>query len=229
MVISPTRYLWLLPLTLIPQRFMEGPAPFGADTSGGIIPMPHILLYYAIFFGFGALYYDCDPVDRKVGRFWWLTIPVGLLIYGLGMSLMLNRVGRGLAPGPAHFLSMILSVSYAWLMTFAFIGMFRAMISREIKWVRYLSDSSYWLYLAHLPLILVLQWIVRDWAMSPILKFLMICLVTTALLLLSYEFLIRYGWVGKMLNAHEYAGSKCLLKRKKITLALNMGTRVNDH
>ena len=32
---------------------------FGPDTSVGLLPVPTILLYYAIFFFFGAMYFDC--------------------------------------------------------------------------------------------------------------------------------------------------------------------------
>ena len=57
LVLSPARYLWLIPLTMIPQWFMGdgGASPiFGPDTSTGLLPIPHVFAYYAIFFGFGA-------------------------------------------------------------------------------------------------------------------------------------------------------------------------------
>ncbi|MEO1980627.1 MAG: acyltransferase family protein, partial [Fuerstiella sp.] len=52
---SSIRYAWLIPLTIVPQSMMGLLFPnFGPDTSAGLLPMPHILLYYAIFFFFGA-------------------------------------------------------------------------------------------------------------------------------------------------------------------------------
>ncbi len=59
LVLSPARYLWLIPVTMILQSFMGdgGASPiFGPDTSTGLLPIPHVFAYYAIFFGFGALY-----------------------------------------------------------------------------------------------------------------------------------------------------------------------------
>ncbi len=51
LVVSPLRYLWLIPVTLIPQSSMGLLYPtFGPDTSAGIVPIPAVLLYYAIFF-----------------------------------------------------------------------------------------------------------------------------------------------------------------------------------
>ena len=56
---SPLRYLWLVPLTMLPQAFMGLKSPsFGPDTSVGLLPLPQVLFYYTIFFGFGASYYD---------------------------------------------------------------------------------------------------------------------------------------------------------------------------
>ena len=67
LILSPMRLLWLVPLTVVPTWLMQ--FEFGPDTSMGIIPMPHVLAYYAIFF-FGVFYYECN--DQK-GR---LAMPI---------------------------------------------------------------------------------------------------------------------------------------------------------
>ena len=50
---------------------------------------------------------------------------------------------------------MTLQVVFAWGMTFGLIGLCRSLLKRENRVVRYISDSSYWLYIAHLPLVLL--------------------------------------------------------------------------
>ena len=84
---SPLRYLWLVPLTMLPQAFMgiENPS-FGPDTSVGLLPLPQVLFYYAIFFGFGALYYDCKDVTGRLGKRWYITLPFAVFIlFPVGM------------------------------------------------------------------------------------------------------------------------------------------------
>ena len=85
-------------------------------------------------------------------------------------------------------------------MSFGFIGLFRRFFSKENKGIRYLSDSAYWLYLAHLPLIMIIQIWVSDWTWPSFTKLIFICALTVIPLLLIYEYMVRYVWVGTMLN-----------------------------
>ena len=77
----------------------------------------------------------------------------------------------------------VLQVVYAWGMSLGLIGLFRILIPRERRGVRYLSDSAYWLYVAHLPVVVIAQAIVRDWSLPAEAKFLLISVVVTATLL----------------------------------------------
>jgi len=64
----PLCFVWLVPLTMLTQSQMhsEGTVPgFGPDTSTGLIPVPHVLLHYAIFFNFGALMFVYRGADKK--------------------------------------------------------------------------------------------------------------------------------------------------------------------
>ncbi len=210
MVLSPARYLWLVPLTMIPQWFMGagGSSPlFGPDTSAGLLPIPHVLAYYAIFFGFGALYFEFDDRSGRVGERWWLPLSIALLVvFPIGMALSAGWLGpRGAGPNPLarRTLSVVLQSAYPWLMTFGLMGLFRRYCPSESPKMRYLSDSAYWLYLAHLPLIIAAQYVVRDWPLPALVKFLLIVAVVTAFLLWTYQTLVRYTWLGRFLNGRR--------------------------
>ena len=190
---------------MIPQSLMGLVVPsFGPDTSLGLLPMPHILLYYALFFFFGALYFDCDDPDGRVGKWWWLALPVGLfIVFPFGLEFSTGAFGfrqEIFDPAMARTAAVALQVIYAWMMTFGFIGLFRKLCTRENKTIRYVSDSSYWLYVAHVPLIIGAQLAVRDWPLASGVKYFLVLLAVTGLLLLIYQFLVRYTWLGRLLN-----------------------------
>jgi peptidoglycan/LPS O-acetylase OafA/YrhL len=210
LVLSPARHLWLIPLTLIPQWFMGdgGPSPiFGPDTSTGLLPIPHVLAYYAVFFGFGALYFGFDDRSGRVGERWWLPLSIGLfVVLPLGLAPMDGWAGTAvywLAPLPRRVLSVFLQAAYPWLITFGLMGLFRRIVPVESPTMRYLSDSAYWLYLAHLPLIIAAQLAVRDWPIPAFAKFLFIVAVVTSFLLWTYHTLVRYTWLGRFLNGRR--------------------------
>jgi peptidoglycan/LPS O-acetylase OafA/YrhL len=223
-VLSPARYLWLVPLTMIPQSFMGdgGASPlFGPDTSTGILPIPHVFGYYAIFFGFGVLYYGFEDNSGRVGERWWLPLAIALLVvFPLGMSLSmgwpapLKVASAALDPSLRRILSVGLQAAYPWLMTFGLMGLFRRICPVESPRMRYLSDSAYWLYLAHVPLVIGVQYTVRDWPLPAAVKVVLIVAVVTGFLLWTYQSLVRYTWIGRFLNGPrvrpERVGSKSL-------------------
>jgi hypothetical protein len=205
LILSPARLLWLVPLTVVPTWLMQ--FEFGPDTSMGIVPMPHVLAYYAIFFFFGVLYYECNDQEGRLGMTWRWSLPVTMLVlFPFALEFATGTFGFRDSLLPARFhrpASVLLQSLFAWGMCFGGIGMFRALLTRENKTIRYLSDSSYWLYLAHLPLIIAAQAIINHWQAPAYLKMGLLSLLTTAFLLLTYEFLVRYTWVGALLNGRK--------------------------
>jgi peptidoglycan/LPS O-acetylase OafA/YrhL len=178
-------------LTLLPQAFMGLFTPgYGPDTAAGLLPQPHVLAYYAVFFGYGALLFLAGDEGRSVGRRWPVMVLLALLVlFPLGLMTAAAPVTTALP-----------QVLYAWLMSFAAIGFFRWLVPSESRAWRYLSDSAYWLYLAHMPMVVVLQQATRDASWPGTVKFLVVTTFATVILLASYQLLVRHTWLGVLLN-----------------------------
>ena len=137
------------------------------------------------------------------------ALAVPALILGLhGYEARNAAYSAGFEADPAavilnHVLMSVCSVFYTWLMIFGLIGFFRRVFPGENRRIRYVSDSSYWLYVAHLPLIIFLQTVVSDWNLPGPVKLLLICAVTSAVLLVIYEYAVRYTFIGTMLNGKK--------------------------
>ena len=205
LIMPPVCFLWLLPLTYFFQNQMGYEhGPFGPDTATGLIPVPAIIGFYAIFFFYGAWYYDCDDSKGELGKYWWFSLPIAqFLIHPIGLEFASGEFGfRHELASIEHYrlLSVLFQIAYVWLMTTGCLGMFRKFFNHESKRMRYISDSSYWLYIAHIPLLFLLQYLTSTLEVSALIKAPMTILICSALLLISYEYCVRYTPLGTLLN-----------------------------
>ena len=205
LIVTPALYLWAVPVTMATQYFMgvEGAYPeFGADTFTGLLPAPHVLVYYGVFFAFGAVYFGRNEGGARIGRWWQATLPLAVVVLLAGLVLTFPEDG-GTAQGGARWGSLFFQAAYAWMMALGLMGLFRAVLGAGNARVRYLSDASYWLYLAHLPLIIALQGLSFEWVLPSAVKLVLLIAVTTGVLLVVYEWGVRYTPVGTLLNGRR--------------------------
>lgn len=92
-----------------------------------------------------------------------------------------------------------------WLMIFGCIGFSQHFFARESRFWRYFSDSSYWMYLAHLPIQFALLTWFGDLTWHWSVKFSVYILLTLAILVPSYHLLVRPTWLGWLLNGRRYS------------------------
>jgi glucan biosynthesis protein C len=115
--------------------------------------------------------------------------------------------GFTLAKGvPAQWLPLLkfsaaLSVALTlWYWNLFLVGIALKHLSAPSSLRRYCADSSYWLYIAHLPLVTALQVIAFrvHWHWS--IELALILAISIGLLLLSYSLFVRTTWLGAILN-----------------------------
>ena len=89
----------------------------------------------------------------------WIWLLIGLLALPTALHATFEASGtdRTLGGGAAF-----LQALTCWGFVLGLIGLFQRTASRPRPWVRLVSDSSYWVYLMHLPLVFVLQALARN-------------------------------------------------------------------
>jgi peptidoglycan/LPS O-acetylase OafA/YrhL len=182
---------WLVPLSIVPQLFMGQSMSgfFGPDTSFGLLPLPHLLLFYGCFYFFGVATFATEGMETRLGARWRLLLPAAAVLFVVGVATI------GIRPADA-----VLQPAYAWAMSLGLIGLFNRWFPQSSARVAWLADASYWMYLAHVPLVLAAQLAVREWPLPGAVKFLLILVVVTALLLVSYAWCVRPTIIGRILN-----------------------------
>ncbi|MCY4224093.1 MAG: acyltransferase family protein [Bacteroidetes bacterium] len=198
------RLWWLLiPLSIIPMYLMKDQV-FGADSFSPtieLIPPLHLLAYYSAFFFFGAFFYQRN---YKVHRWWTaMILPSVLVLFPVGIALVFPEILLESTPSYAWLGTSVVQTAYAWLMSFGFMGLFNWIASKERRWVRYMSDASYWIYLWHFPLVVLAQMFLVHIPMNPHLKFFLLCTTILAILLVMYQAGVRYTFIGAALNGRR--------------------------
>ena len=127
-----------------------------------------------------------------------VLIAVSFLLYGVSM----------LRPRPVNYEVIVLAgaVCYAlaiWTTTFAVIGLALRFLSDFSPLRRYLADASYWLYLIHLPILMALQVAVSQLDWPGLVKFAVIMLASLPVMFASYQYLVRYSFIGAVLNGRR--------------------------
>src|SRR5690606_10180413 len=92
----------------------------------------------------------------------------------------------------------------AWGLSLGITGAAMRFLSASSPARRYLADASYWIYLAHLPLVAALQVWVGHWPLHWSIKFALVLGMSLAVLLASYHWLVRPTLLGQLLNGRRY-------------------------
>jgi peptidoglycan/LPS O-acetylase OafA/YrhL len=91
-----------------------------------------------------------------------------------------------------------------WCWCFAAVGAAVRYLSTERFAVRYVADASYWIYLAHLPVVAAFQVMVGRWPLHWAIKFPIVVAGSLVALFVSYRYLVRSTFIGAVLNGRRY-------------------------
>lgn len=188
---------WLAP-NWIP--FFGIPTP---DT--GLVPNPVALTAFGTGFGLGVLLDRRRDLLVRIERLWPIFTVVAL---GAGAAALV-MVG-GPVPELAPVADPALKAPLAAIMAFAVFASTFAVLSLALRFAsgpsplrRYLADASYWVYIIHLPLVMVGQVLVVNETWPWFVKFGTVVGGTLAISFLSYELLVRHSFVGRWMNGRR--------------------------
>jgi ABC-type multidrug transport system ATPase subunit/peptidoglycan/LPS O-acetylase OafA/YrhL len=192
----------LLALPLWPQ-YAGIPTP---DQS--LIPNRAAFVGFATAFAFGWLLHRQQAILVLLRRQWvpHLTVAIVLTaacVWTIGLTPSAVASPEPLT-GPTAMLYAACYALAAWCWTFALLGIgLRFFAYKSATW-RYVADASYWIYLAHLPLIFFLQLLMKDLSWHWAVKFPIVLSTALVLLFTSYHFLVRFTFVGETLNGRRH-------------------------
>jgi glucan biosynthesis protein C len=192
---------WGVPLLALPLVLAGLGYPNGFLTpSGSFLPQASEWLHHGLFFAFGiALYHQQWELFALYKRRWVAHAVAGLVAYVATGALVEAR---------AHpFWTGFAYNACTWLWSFAVLGLGTRFLATRKPWLAYLADSSYWVYLVHMPLTVAFGALLYGLALPAFVKMAINIAATTAVCLASYQLFVRSTWIGVLLNGRRRARS----------------------
>ena len=169
-----------------------------------IFPRVAHLVFFGLFFVSGWLLHRNPNLLSVLRARWLMHIIIGTLMLWPEIAFLhlvyVVKHDSGLGFRFAYFL---IYAVIAWCFVLGLIGIFQRFFDNPSRAWRYLADASYWIYLAHLPLVIALPVFLRELAASWHVKLAVVLAASIPLLVGSYHLLVRYTWIGAFLNGRR--------------------------
>lgn len=210
-VLMPALAGWFGPVLLaLPVALALFYTPYWVSWFG--VPTPDQSLYpgraawasFGMAFGLGWMLQQSPASLMQWQKRWAWHLCLAVLL--AGTCLYLTGLAPRLMPTVHDENKLIYACLYAtaaWNFCFGLTGMALKFMHHASLGIRYLADASYWVYLVHLPLVIALQALVSRSEWHWICKLATVLLGTLTVALLSYHYLVRFTFIGKVLNGQR--------------------------
>lgn len=213
---------WSLPIEATLGRFLASPFSlpvFSLVTAATLWPYPGGLvfgdfimlglsppafIYYGFFFVTGYVYHHYRASTAALaGYIGWCAL-LALVLFPL--SVYASHLEHANAPGQAgfHLLAVVLHAFTTWTLIWLLVGAALRWFDRPTPWSLYASNSAYWVYLLHLPVVCAMGWLLVQVDVPGLVKFTLVTAVTTVVCFVTYHYWVQDTWLGAFLNGRKF-------------------------
>ncbi len=199
-----TRNWWGVLLLTLPLGLIGALYPQGLlAPNGSFIPNPAELIHNGLFFCFGwALYRQRTALLAKFAAQCWWYAAAGWVSYFATVALLLALEGKADLPHLALGIAFAYGLT-GWVWSIALIGMVCRYLPTQNRVLRYLSDSSYWVFMVHMLGTIGIGALLFKVHLPGEVKMLINIAATTMLCLATYHLFVRNTWIGVLLNGRR--------------------------
>jgi peptidoglycan/LPS O-acetylase OafA/YrhL len=156
-------------------------------------------IYYGMFFMWGYFLYISEVIEAIIKlnykRYAFFAFSAAMI----SSLFILQYLKNDSLSITYEYLINITTALYAFFGLNALISGSLNLIKKESKVVNYLSDSSYWIYLIHVPIVILGQRLLYNVSMAPELKWVIVVCLSYMILFPSYH-MIRFTFIGTYLH-----------------------------
>ena len=180
------------------------------DTPIGFLIEYRLLIYYSVFFYFGWMTRRnlkvFDIIIKNSNIYFLIAMP-NILFLIISLLNFNTNYSSNVIKFVVHIITFRCSYAICtWCLMLGIIGFFQRHLDKENKLIQYLSASSYWIYIMHLPLVLLLQHNLFSNVALGYFKPIIIFIISVAILLISYQLIVRSTYLKYFLSGHTANG-----------------------
>jgi glucan biosynthesis protein C len=182
--------------------------PFhGGQVEEGFIyfePHPPSLVYYGSFFVLGYVFHHYRDFLQALARRVLSWALLALILFPIALyASHLDNSARG-ASFELHLGAVLANALCTWVLICLFLGSAQRFFDRESPWILYVSQSSYWVYLVHLPLVFLAGWWLLQFDFPAVLKFPLVCGFSAAVAFVTFHYWVQKTRVSDFLHGRRF-------------------------
>ena len=172
------------------------PNSFPSEPRITLLPNPLVILYYSSFYFVGWLLFRSKKLLDTFKTYDWVYFFLGTLLFTI---LFFDYIDLN------HIQIVILKSVITWLLIFGVTGIFIRYFSNFSARAKYISDSSYWIYLTHMEFCYLIPCkFIVTWNIPSTFKFLTVTITTTIIGFITYLYFVRNTFIGNFLNGRKF-------------------------
>lgn len=205
--IKPLPFIVIFPLLLIPGLLLVE-SPFPAPEQ--LLPQLWAFGFFGLFFALGYWIFRAQDFIDRFQPYLVILLIASLVLYA-GYYILLPKEFT-FPSTPIEFpQNIIMKLCEAYIsvwMTLVCLVAGKRYVNSHNRTMRFFSDSSYWIYIVHLPVLFAVQYQLMDKDWGLLAKYSASVSITLLIGALSYLLLARWTPIGWLLNGRKRAVNK---------------------
>ena len=197
---------WALPVLAIVTAATLWPYP-GAQVFGEFVLLGFsgaAFAYYGFFFVIGYVYHHYRAATaRLVGYIRW-SAALAAVLFPLSIYASYLEYAQPGAHAGYHLFAVVSHAFCTWALVWLFVGIALRFFDKPTPWALYASQSAYWVYLLHMPVIGFVCVLLVPVDVHAVVKFAIVVTVTTVACFTTYHYGVQDGWLGAFLNGKRF-------------------------
>lgn len=170
------------------------------QTSVDLLPDLSSVAFYTLFYIFGWLLYHHKDLLHKFQQG-----AITFTVLGTVLCLVRYYLHHSADYDLTLAYSAVLNVSACWCLSMGITGLFLKHLDAHSQRWRYISDASYWVYLIHLPMVILLPALMVSLPVPAFIKVVVTIGFASFVCFWTYKKFVRNTAIGEFLNGRRYA------------------------